>query len=129
MSFSAVEQKLYNVAIRNLNVLKLQFAVIDRLGTKAGELEIAEKKAPKRYINGLDRARWEPYKPEILKKMGTMDIGDVAAFEIPKDDPDESGWRSLLCNLAKKSWGGKGGETYTTALTKDRTAVEVMRLN
>lgn len=114
---SGIKQQTLTRALNMLNAIGATYAVIEEDGTKHGTLEVAEtKKRNSKYAHG-------ELSGYASKHMADMSIGQIK--EVPFDKYTGEEVRSALVSWACYHWGNG---TVTTATTKDKQFVEVLRI-
>ena len=111
-----IELKTLNNAIRLLNAIKCDYAIIDIDGNKHGTLKIVNKKKEHKYPHGSITKHVRQY-------FVPLEVGD--SFEIPIGDFDYKSVQSVTGYLFGETWG-KGN--YTSCYIKENTAIQVLRL-
>ena len=113
-----IENKVLNKALQMLDALKCEYAIVDSDGTKHGELQIQPKKA-KRPV----KYEWGALTNHIRPLVQSIKIGEVV--KVPVAPFDIESVQGSVGSLCFKLWG-RGN--HTSALTKDRTYIEVLKL-
>lgn len=111
-----IELKTLNNAIRLLNAIKCNYAIIDIDGNKHGTLKIVKKKIEHKYPHGSITKHVRQY-------FVPLEVGN--SFEIPIGDFDYKSVQSVTGYLFSEAWG-KGN--YTSCYIKENTAIQVLRL-
>ncbi len=106
-----------NRAIKMLQALNCQFAIIDEEGGKHGVLEVVEKskRKPSLYPHGTLSTYVQPYIKDIQ-------VGDVRV--IPAEGYDLETLRGSLCARLTTNLGKN---TYNTMINKEQNRIEVIR--
>jgi hypothetical protein len=116
-----IENRVLNRALQMLDAIKCEYAVVDADGNQHGELQIKPKKAekPKRPL----KYEWGSLTNHVRPLVQNMKIGEVVV--VPIAPFDLASVQGLIGSCCFKLWG-KGN--HTACLTKDRLAIEVLKL-
>lgn len=115
-----IQMKTLNTVIRLLSVLPVKYKVVTEDGEEFGELEIV--KHHKRESRNPHK-KWGDLTEYARSCVQSMEIGDVAVLPCADFDPDSL--RSAACSWLSKNWGNG---SYKTLLSKDNSAIEVLRI-
>ena len=113
-----VQVKALESAVRLLEAAGVKYAIRTDDGGSYGTLEVVEarKKAPCKYPHGSLATHIRPF-------IMSMQVGDVSSIPVTPFDPETLA--SSVASICSKTWGNKN---HTACITKDRTAIEVLRL-
>lgn len=112
----SIKEKTIERLAQQLTNLGCKIKIITEDGTEYGDLEIAKVVAKKR-TNVLARV---DYKTAI----DTMKAGDVVVIDSPLDVPIES-LRSCITGYSAHKYGAG---VFTTAVDKEKHAIEILRM-
>ena len=115
---NAIQEKVLNECVRKLSALGVQFAIVDIDGVKHGDLEIAEKKQPRKHHNNFMQYNY-------IDRVDAMQVGDVETFCADgMDHETRNNYRSAIVARGIKQFGKK---TMMSTIGKDGS-IEVLRV-
>jgi len=112
----SIKDKTLQNAIKLLDVLGCQYAIIDHNGDKWGGLEIAKPKACKRILNNFKDTGY-------IEQLRTMQVGDVLTFVAPEGKTAKQ-YRGAISGTAHNLWGPGSSTTSISG-----NAVEILRIS
>lgn len=116
---SNIKQQTLKRALTMLDAIGATYAVIEENGTKHGTLEVSDKKkkSPRKYKHG----ELSSYVKSFLENMKVGQVVELPSGVYPIED-----LRSAVASWACYYWGNG---TVTTASSKEKQIVEVLRIS
>lgn len=112
----SIKDKTLQNAIKLLDVLGCQYAIIDHNGDKWGGLETAKPKPVKRKLNNFKDTGY-------IEQLKTMQVGDVLTFVAPEGKTANQ-YRGAISGTACNLWGAGSSTTSVNG-----NAVEILRIS
>jgi hypothetical protein len=113
---SGIQNEVLKKAIKLIEVLKLEYAIIDFDGNVLGNLEIKKKEKVRKYKRGLPSQYVRPF-------LKNLNIGEIVIVPCGQFDKPTVG--QTVSAMAYNLWG-KGGAKQTSR--NGNNSIEVMRI-
>lgn len=124
VTLSPIQKKVLDNALRMLNSLPIQYAIVEPDGNKLGALEVVKPADHRRKPRTYSGYKYRPIYLPVLEKLQENDTADVTLpLNVPEGVTIEH-LQSSICGYCSGVWGNG---TYTTMLNREKRSVSVLR--